>query len=145
MVAITQSNIIVTLNGGSPAIPGYWATYEGGALTRERENSYDGGAGYHILLGRPTAEDITITRTYDPARDDTWLNQLRRNIMAGERCEYNVTKQRITPSVNWVHTGTPEVHPNCPVLTVRTTPITHGPEATAATIELVLATKGPRN
>lgn len=145
MPAIIQSHVVVELVGNSPEIPGYWATYEGGALTRERENAWDGGGGYDILLGRPTAEDITVTRPYDPVRDNGWLNTLRLNIMAGNVVEYTVNKQAITAGVNWSPIGLPETHPRCPVLTVRTTPITHGSDATAATIEIVLATKGPFN
>lgn len=145
MPAIIQSNVVVKLEGTGPTIPGYWATYEGGALTRERENSWDGGGGYDILVGRPTAEDITVTRPFDPIRDETWLNELRRNIMAGNVVEYTVNKQPITAGVNWTPVGLPEVHPRCPVLTVRTTPVTHGGDATAATVEIVLATKGPSN
>lgn len=145
MPAIIQSNVVVKLEGGSPAISGYWSTYEGGALTMERENSWDGGGGYDILVGRPTAEDITITRPYNPTRDDPWLNTLRRNIMNGIRVTYTVKKQPITPGVNWTPIGNGETHANCPVITVRTTGVTHGADATAATIEMVLATKGPSN
>lgn len=143
MGKLLQSQQLVTLSGGSPNIPGSWASSEGGALTREVGLAWDGGGRYDLLPGKTTAEDITLTRPYDPVVDDGWLNQLRRNMDAGELCAYNVSKRAL--GARNVAVGRPEVHANCPVKTVRTTPVQHGAEANPATIELVLATKGPVN
>lgn len=141
MGKVLQSKFRVSLTGGTPNIPGFWATFEGGALTRERVNAYDGGGGYDVLTGRATAEDITITRNYDPALDDGWLRQMRRNIMNGHEVKYNVSKQAV--GANNASIGKPETYVGCPVLTVRTTPTADGSDATPAVIELVLGTKGP--
>lgn len=143
MAKMLQSNFRATLSGGSPQIPGYWATSEGGALTREIGVAWDGGAGYDLLPAKTTAEDITLTRPYDPVVDDGWLAQLRRNMDAGEVCAYSVSKRAM--GARNVAIGRPEVHANCPVRTVRTSSVAAGSEATPATIELVLATKGPVN
>lgn len=143
MAKVIASNISVKLNGGSPAIPGTWATSDGGGVTRERENSWDGGGTYDILVGKATAEDITVTRPYDQIVDDGWLNQLRRNMANGDPCEYSVAKQPLGLRNSPIGKG--EVHPNCPVLSVRTYQSAAGAEAAAATIEIVLASKGPRN
>lgn len=143
MSKLLQSQYRVTLTGGRPSIPGTWATSEGGALTREIGLAWEGGGGYDLLPGKTTAEDITITRPYDPVLDDGWLNQLRRNMDAGEPCQYNVSIR--AQGARNVAIGKPEVHANCPVRTVRTSPTTAGSEANPAVIELVLATKGPVN
>ena len=75
--------------------------------------------------------------------DDGWLAQLRRNMDAGEACTYSVSKRAM--GARNVAIGRPEVHANCPVRTVRPSSVAAGSVAHPATIELVLATKGPVN
>lgn len=142
------SNIRVTLTPGAqnpgPAVDSRaWATSDGGGVTRERENAWDGGGTYDILVGKATAEDLTLTRPYEYDKDDTWLDNLRREMLRGNPCTYNVAKQAY--GVGDAAVGKAEVHANCPVVSVRTFQAAAGPEATATTVELVLATKGPAN
>lgn len=143
MSKVLQSQYRVTLTGTAPSIPGTWATLEGGALTREIGLAWDGGGGYDLLPGKTTADDITITRPYDPVIDDGWLNTLRRNMAQGQVCAYEVSKRAL--GAGDIAVGAPEVHANCPVRTVRTASTAAGSEATPAMIELVLATRGPTN
>jgi len=143
MAKVLQSKFRVTLTGGSPNIPGTWATFEGGSVVREVAAVWDGGGSYDLIPGRTTAEDITITRPFDPDTDQGWINQLRRNMANGEVAKYNVSKQ--ATGANNASVGKPETFPGCVVREVRTTPTAAGSEATAATVEIVLATKGPAN
>lgn len=138
--------LAMQLPGGSeglagPSIEGTWATSEGGELTRERENSWNGGAMYDIMVGKVTASDITLTRAYKPDKDDGWIADLRDKMRNGYPCYYNVLKQNFRYGNQKV--GKEETHPNCPVLTLRTYQAVAGPEASAVTIEIVLATSGP--
>jgi len=141
MSKMLQSAFRVQLTGGDPQISGFWASSEGGAMTREIGLAWDGGGTYDLLPGKVTAEDITITRPYDDTVDKEWLKNLRAKMAAGEVCAYGVTKYAV--GTNGVTLGDEENHTNCPVRTVRTTPTAMGSEANPATIEIVLATKGP--
>lgn len=58
-------------------VDGYFATKQGGNVTSDVTKAYDGGSLIpDIITAPPTAENVTVTRHYDPSRDDTVLRQL---------------------------------------------------------------------
>lgn len=58
-------------------VDGYWSTKSGGTVTAESTKVYDGGSlKPDIITNPPTAEDVSVTRPYDPQRDDEVIRQL---------------------------------------------------------------------
>jgi hypothetical protein len=58
-------------------VTGFWSTKTGGNVTADNTKVYDGGnLKPDIITNPPTAEDVTVTRPYDPDRDDIVLRNL---------------------------------------------------------------------
>jgi hypothetical protein len=58
-------------------IDGYFATKQGGNVSSDVTKAYDGGSlTPDIVTAPPTAENVTVTRHYDPDRDDTVMRTL---------------------------------------------------------------------
>ena len=56
---------------------GFFATKQGGNVTADSTKVYDGGSlKPSIITNPPTAEDVEVTRPYDPDRDDEPMRQL---------------------------------------------------------------------
>lgn len=59
-------------------LPGYFQRKAGGHVGGDTSESYDGGSDVPDLIGGPVrAEDVTVSRDYDPNRDEPILRALR--------------------------------------------------------------------
>ena len=130
----TKAHYLVTVEG----IPGTWRSFSGGAGSASVTKDYDGGSDRADLLSGPAEwDDIEVTRTVAPARDDVWIGQLRKLIGRGR---FNVTKQ--TTDANWAKVGKPTTYPNC-LLIGLAEPETDASSSDAAEVTLTFATPGP--
>lgn len=69
----SQRMFLIKVDG----ITGYFQTKTGGNVAAETTKVYDGGSlTPDIVAGIPDADDITISRNYDPARDGELVTQL---------------------------------------------------------------------
>lgn len=58
-------------------VDGLWSTKSGGNVGADNTKVYDGGSlKPDIITNPPTAEDVTVTRPYDPQRDDEMVRAL---------------------------------------------------------------------
>jgi hypothetical protein len=130
----TKRSYLVAVEG----IPGTWRTFSGGAGSASVTKDYDGGSDRaDLLAGPPEWDDIEVVRTVAPARDDVWIEQLRKLIGRGR---FNVTKQ--ATDANWTKIGKPTTYPNC-LLIGLTEPETDASSSDAAEVTLTFATSGP--
>jgi len=130
----TKRQYLVTIEG----IPGTWRTFSGGGGTASITKDYDGGSDRaDLLAGPPEWDDIEVTRTVAPSRDDVWIEQLRKLIGRGK---FNVTKQ--ATDANWTKVGKPTTFPDC-LLNGLQEPETDAASSDAAEIKLTFATSGP--
>lgn len=103
MAKSTKRNFLVTVVG----IAGTWRSSSGGNLTATVTKDFDGGAKRpDILGGPPEADDLEITRTFDPVRDLPLLVKLRGQVGRGL---YTVSKQ--ATDANFVKVGKPMTFP----------------------------------
>lgn len=59
------------------SIPGFFATKSGGNVAADTTKAYDGGNPIPDLISAPpSAENVTVSRTYDPDRDDAIIRAL---------------------------------------------------------------------
>ncbi|QGZ17118.1 tail tube protein [Arthrobacter phage DrYang] len=106
----TKRNFISTILG----IPGTWSTHTGGALNSDVVRDYDGGATTPDLIGgAPTADDLELSRAFDPVRDLPLLEKLRKEVGRGR---YTITKQ--PTDANMTKVGKPLTYANCLLLSV---------------------------
>lgn len=62
-------------------IDGYFQTKTGGNISAETSKVYDGGSlTPDIVAGIPDAEDVTISRGYESARDGALVKQLKQRV-----------------------------------------------------------------
>lgn len=142
MTAISTAQSLIQITGGKVRIPGYWDTREGGERTREITAYFAGGQKDNDwVYGKSTGGDMTITRGYDPKRDDTWFAQLNRALNNGEECLYTPTQTPVTTT--GATYGKPTNWPNVPVKSLKHMDSKAGAEADAGMIEIVFATRGP--
>lgn len=133
MGKITKSQFLVTIVG----IPGTWSSATGGSLTAEVTKDYDGGALRPDMIGgRPSADDLEITRGFDPVRDLPLLEKLRKEIGRGR---YTVTKQ--STDANFAKIGKPITYADC-VLIGCNDPDSDANSSDVAQIVLKFATTG---
>ena len=72
-----QRQALVKVDG----IEGYWAQKSGGEVTSEANKVYDGGSlRPDVIAAPPEVGDITVTRPYDPLRDQEIINQLKTRV-----------------------------------------------------------------
>jgi hypothetical protein len=110
MSKATKRQFLVTISG----FPGTWSTSSGGSLSADVTRDYDGGSDVPDLLGGvPTAEDLEISRTFDPVRDLAILEKLRREVGRGR---YTIMKQATDANYNKV--GKPMTYSDCLLLGV---------------------------
>lgn len=134
MAKITKAHFLVTVQG----IEGTWRTSGGGNVTASISRDYDGGAIKPDLLGGlAEADDITVTRSFDPVRDLPILERLRPMVGRGV---FTVSKQ--ATDANRTKVGKPIVYPGC-VLSGVNDPESDAAGSDAAEITLTFATTGP--
>jgi hypothetical protein len=94
-----KRQFVVNVSG----IPGTWRQSTGGGMTSEVTKDYDGGALYPTVLGSlPEAEDIVLTRTFEPDRDLPIIEGMRNMVGRGF---YTITKT--ATDANLVRIGKP--------------------------------------
>lgn len=72
-----QRQFLVKVDG----IDGYWAQKSGGEITSDSTKVFDGGAlRADVIASPPEVGDITVTRPYDPLRDQEVINQLKSRV-----------------------------------------------------------------
>jgi hypothetical protein len=133
MAKSTKRLFLVTVVG----IPGTWRTSSGGGLTAEVTKDFDGGSNIpDVLGGLPEAEDLEISRTFDPVRDLPIMATLRTQVGRGV---FTVTKQ--ATDANFVKVGKPLTYAGC-VLTGMTDPESDASSSDVAEFSLTFATTG---
>lgn len=133
MSKATKRQFLVTVSG----IPGTWSTSTGGSLNADVTRDYDGGSDRPDLLGGvPTADDLEVSRTFDPVRDLALLEKFRREVGRGR---YTVMKQATDANYNKV--GKPLTYANCLLLGVND-PESDASSSDTAPITLKFATTG---
>lgn len=130
----TKRQYLVRVQG----IPGTWRQFGGAAGSASVTKDYNGGSDRADLLAGPVEwDDIEVTRTVAPSRDDEWIVKLRKLIGRGE---FNVTKQ--ATDANWNRVGKPTTYPKCLLIGLQD-PETDAASSDAAEIKLTFATSGP--
>lgn len=72
-----QRQFLVKVDG----IDGYWAQKSGGEITSDSTKVFDGGSlRADVIASPPEVGDITVTRPYDPLRDQEIINQLKTRV-----------------------------------------------------------------
>jgi hypothetical protein len=130
----TKRQYLVTIEG----IPGTWRQFSGAGGSASITKDFDGGSDRADLLAGPAEwDDIEVTRTVAPSRDDVWVAQLRKLLGRGR---FNITKQ--ATDANWTKVGKPTTYPDC-LLNGLQEPETDAGSSDAAEIKLTFATSGP--
>lgn len=105
MPKAAQRQFLVSVSG----IDGYFATFSGGNVSAETADVFDGGSSTPEKVASPgRTEDITVSRPYDPERDQPVINRLRRRV---GKVRVTLTKQPTT--ADFVPVGPPNVYSNC--------------------------------
>lgn len=129
----TKLQFIVSVVG----IPGNWSQSTGGSLTAEVTKDYDGGSTVPDMIGGlPSADDIELTRAFDPVRDLPLMAKLRKQVGRGR---YTVTKQ--ATDANFAKVGKPLTYANCVLLGIND-PESDAGSSDVAQIVLKFATTG---
>lgn len=130
----TKRQYLVTIQG----IPGTWRQFSGAAGSASVTKDYNGGRDRADLLSGPAEWDnIEVTRTVSPSRDDDWIVKLNKLIGRGE---FNITKQ--VTDANWTKVGKARTYPKCLLIGLQE-PETDAASSDAAEIKLTFATSGP--
>jgi hypothetical protein len=104
MAKASRRQFLVSVSG----IDGYFGTKQGGNVTSAVNKVYDGGALHpDLIAGPPEAADITVSKPYDPARDDGVLASLRNQVGV-----FTATITVQPADRDMVASGTPTVYPN---------------------------------
>lgn len=104
MPKTAQRHFLVSIAG----LPGYYQRWGGGSTGADTSKSYDGGSEVADVMGGPASpDDVTISRDYDPARDEPILRALRPVV---SRWRTTLTKQ--PTDADFVPIGPPTVYPN---------------------------------
>lgn len=115
-------------------VDGLWSTKSGGNVGSDNTKVYDGGSlKPDIITNPPTAEDVTVTRPYDPQRDDDMLRALLQLVGSW------TTTVSVTPTnADLVAVAAPRVYSNA-VLTGVQEPEVDSSSGDAAMIGLTFA------
>lgn len=130
-----QRQFLVSIDGVGTHTQDYWATKSGGGITAEATKVYDGGKLQpEVITAPPEVDDVTITRPYDPLRDQPIIQRLKREVglfrttITVQPAETDLSAARVPP----------DVYPDA-VLTGLTPPESDASSGDAATYELVFA------
>lgn len=115
-------------------VDGFWSTKSGGNVTSDNTKVYDGGSlKPDIITNPPTAEDITVTRPFDPDRDAEMVTSLLQLVGSWD------TTVSVTPTnADLVAVAPPRVYSNAR-LTGVTEPEVDSSSGDAAMIGLTFA------
>lgn len=115
-------------------VDGLWSTKSGGNVSADNTKVYDGGSlKPDIITNPPTAEDVSVTRPYDPDRDDEMLRRLLQLVGSWD------TTVSVTPTTaDLVASAPPRVYSNAR-LTGVTEPEVDSSSGDAAMIGLTFA------
>lgn len=115
-------------------IDGYFATKSGGNVSADTTKVYDGGDPTPYVLAAPAeAENITVSRPYDPLRDGDLMSRLRQRV---GRATFTIS---VTPTDrDLVVIGRPVVYPDALLVSVNE-PDADAGSGDAATFELEFA------
>ena len=117
----------------------YWAKAEGGEISGDATEVWDGGAEQPDYIGgRAMTSNLTVTKPYRPGRDAARLREMARQVM---KLRTTVTLQDTDADLIGGVYGPPDVYANCLLVRVKM------PEAEAGSsdvdeIELEFATSG---
>lgn len=115
-------------------IEGFWATKSGGNVSSDASKVYDGGSLDPDVLSSPAeADDITVSRAFDPYRDGPILRDLRRRVG-----RFRATVSVTPTDEDLVAIDEPTVYSDA-VLTGVTEPDFDAASGDAATFELTFA------
>lgn len=134
MAKTSKRSFLVSVDG----LPDYYATLAGGEVSVDTSDAWDGGQKKpEKVPGVPTTSNLTLSRPYDPDRDQPLIDRLQALVGTWRT---TVTKQ--PTDGDFTPVGKPTTYPKA--LLVRVLP----PEADAAasensTYELEFATDGP--
>lgn len=130
MAKSAQRQFLVKVAG----IDGYFATKSGGNVSADTTKVYDGGDPTPYVLAAPAeAENITVSRPYDPLRDADLMRRLRQRV---GRATFTVS---VTPTDrDLVVVGRPVVYPDALLVAVNE-PDADAGSGDAATFELEFA------
>lgn len=133
-VKTAQRHQLVSIAG----IPGYFQRMTGGHVGGDTSESFDGGSDVADLIPGPvSAEDVTISRDYDPYRDEPILRRLRPVVM---RWRTTITGQ--PADYDYVPVGEPRVYAGALLKRIREVEVDSGSN-TAARFELIFAVTAP--
>lgn len=129
MAKTSQRHFLVQVSG----VPGFWARKTGGNTAGNTRKVYDGGARTpDVLADPPEHDDMTVTRPFDPVRDQPILKSLRPLVSSSFR---TITQQPTDTA--FVPTGPAETFTG--LLTGVTAPDVDAGSGDAGTIELKFA------
>lgn len=130
MSKISKRSFLVTVAG----FDGFWAQKQGGGIGSDVTRVFDGGNPQPDLIGGyPSAENITVTRPFDPDRDGEALAYAKRGV-GSLRLTVSITPT----DADMVATGRSEVYSDALLVKV-TPPDTDASSSDAAMWELELA------
>jgi hypothetical protein len=130
MPKAAQRQFLVSVSG----ITEYFASLSGGNVSAETADVFDGGSSTPEKVASPgRTEDITVSRPYDPERDQPLINSLRRKV---GKARMTLTKQ--PTDGNFVPIGPPNVYSRC-LLTGVTEPEVDASSGDPAAFELTFA------
>lgn len=125
-----QRQFLVKVEG----IDGYWATKSGGNIGADASKVYDGGRLDPDVLSSPAeADDVTVSRPYDPYRDGPLAKDLRRRVG-----RFRATVSVSPTDEDLVVIGEAAVYPDA-LLTGLSEPEADAASGDAARIELTFA------
>lgn len=130
----TKREFLVTIEG----VPGNWKSFSGGAGSASVTKDWDGGAERpDILSGPKEFSDIEVGRSYDPSKDQAWVDDAIDKIGRGR---YTVTRQSIDAA--GVKIGRPRTYADCLLIGVDEGDVDSS-SSDAAEVKFTFATSGP--
>lgn len=128
-----QRQFLVKVEG----IDGYFMTKTGGNLSSDTNKVYDGGSTRPDVIASPAeADDITVSRGYDPYRDAPVLSSLRQSVG-----RYRTTLSVTPTDEDLVPIGDAEVYPDALLVGLNSPDVDAG-SGDAAVFELVFGIAG---
>lgn len=101
-----QRQFLVSIDQLGSHTQDYWGTKSGGGITAEATKVFDGGKLQpEVITAPPEVDDVTITRPYDPLRDQPIIQRLKRMVgqwrttITVQPAESDLTAARVDPDV----------------------------------------------